>query len=136
MLKDVSGDVIDCAAFEPTKNFRELIRKLIPGDRVVVYGSVTENTINIEKIKITELSKAYDIRNPPCPSCGKRMKSSGSGQGYRCKKCSTSSEIPEKTEVKRDIVPGFYEVPPCARRHLAKQLLRFKNEEVPVFSGR
>jgi tRNA(Ile2)-agmatinylcytidine synthase len=135
-LKDASGDVIDCAAFEPTKNFRELIRKLIPGDRAIVYGSVTENTINIEKIKITGLAKAYEIRNPLCPSCGKRMKSAGSGQGYRCKKCSTSSDIPEKTEVKRDIVPGFYEVPPCARRHLAKQLLRFKNEEVPVFSGR
>ncbi|WMW23888.1 tRNA(Ile)(2)-agmatinylcytidine synthase [Methanolobus sediminis] len=135
-LKDAAGDVIDCAAFEPTKNFREIIRKLIPGDKVVVYGSVTENTVNVEKIKITGLAKAYDIRNPPCPSCGKRMKSAGSGQGYRCKKCGTSSVIPERTAIERDILPGFYEVPPCARRHLAKQLLRFENEDLPVFPGR
>ncbi|MDK2825206.1 tRNA(Ile2) 2-agmatinylcytidine synthetase [Methanolobus vulcani] len=136
ILKDTAGDIIDCAAFEPTKNFRELIRKLISGDKVLVYGSVTENTINIEKIKITDLSPAYEIRNPQCPSCGKRMKSAGSGQGYRCKKCGTNSEIPERTEIKRDIVPGFYEVPPCARRHLAKLLLRFENEDLPVFPGR
>jgi tRNA(Ile2)-agmatinylcytidine synthase len=135
-LEDAAGDIIDCAAFEPTKNFRELIRKLIPGDKVIAYGSVTENTLNIEKIKVIKLAKEYDIRNPSCPSCGKRMKSAGSGQGYRCKKCGTSSEISEKTEIKRDIVPGFYEVPPCARRHLAKQLLRFENEEPPVFPGR
>nr|WP_321496889.1 tRNA(Ile)(2)-agmatinylcytidine synthase [uncultured Methanolobus sp.] len=135
-LKDKAGDVIDCAAFEPTKNFRELVRKLIPGDKVTVYGSVTDNTINIEKIKITELASACEIRNPQCPSCGKRMKSAGSGQGYRCKKCGTSSEIPERTAIERDILPGFYEVPPCARRHLAKQLLRFENEDLPVFPGR
>ena len=135
-LKDNAGDIIDCAAFEPTKNFRELVRKMITGDRVVVYGSVTDNTINIEKIKITELASACEIRNPQCPSCGKRMKSAGSGQGYRCKKCGTSSEITERTAIERDILPGFYEVPPCARRHLAKQLLRFENEVLPVFPGR
>lgn len=135
-LKDEAGDVIDCAAFEPTKNFRELVRKLIPGDRVIIYGSVTENTFNIEKIKITELATAYEIHNPQCPSCRKRMKSAGSGQGYRCKKCGTSSVIPDKKEIERDVMPGFYEVPPCARRHLAKQLMRFENEVLPVFPGR
>ncbi|MEZ5334333.1 MAG: tRNA(Ile)(2)-agmatinylcytidine synthase [Methanolobus sp.] len=135
-LQDDAGENIDCAAFEPTKNFRELIRKLIPGDRVVVYGSVTERTVNIEKIKILELAKKYEISNPECPSCGKRMKSAGAGQGYRCRKCGTSSSVTDKSEVKRDIVSGFYEVPPCARRHLAKQLLRFEKEDVPLFPSR
>ncbi|MBP1910451.1 tRNA(Ile)(2)-agmatinylcytidine synthase [Methanolobus bombayensis] len=135
-LKDSAGNLIDCAAFEPTKNFRELVRKLIPGDRIVVYGSVTENTLNIEKIKLLELVKAYEIRNPLCPSCGKRMKSAGSGQGYRCKKCGTRSEFTENKELKRDVLPGFYEVPPCARRHLAKQLLRFENDDLPIYPGR
>lgn len=135
-LTDAVGEAIDCAAFEPTKNFRELIRKLILGDRVVVYGSVTDKTVNIEKIKITGLSPKYELRNPLCTSCGKRMKSAGSGQGYRCKKCGTKSDVTERLEVKREIEVGFYEVPPCARRHLAKQLLRFEEGDVPVFPGR
>ncbi|WP_340819843.1 tRNA(Ile)(2)-agmatinylcytidine synthase [Methanolobus sp. WCC4] len=135
-LKDDQGQTIDCAAFEPTKNFRELIRELIPGDRVVVYGSVTERTVNIEKIKVLELAKKYEVSNPACPSCGKRMKSAGAGQGYRCRKCGTSSMETERSELKRAIGVGFYEVPPCARRHLAKQLIRFENEDLPVFPGR
>ena len=135
-LMDPEGKTIDCAAFEPTKNFRELVRKLIPGDRVVVYGSVTERTVNIEKIKILGLAVKYEISNPACPSCGKRMKSAGSGQGYRCRKCGTSSMDTKRYEIKRDIEVGFYEVPPCARRHLAKMLVRFENEDVPVFPGR
>ncbi|WP_292470303.1 tRNA(Ile)(2)-agmatinylcytidine synthase [Methanolobus sp.] len=135
-LQDDEGDTIDCAAFEPTKNFREMIRKIIPGDRVVVYGSVTEKTINIEKIKVIRLAAKYETFNPVCPSCGKRMKSAGSGQGYRCKKCGTSSSVTEKSKIERELEPGFYEVPPCARRHLAKQLLRFEKENVPVFPAR
>ncbi len=135
-LKDAVGDTIDCAAFEPTKNFRELIRKLIPGDRIVVYGSVTERTVNIEKIKIIDLSPKYEVRNPLCPYCGKRMKSAGLDQGYRCRKCGTSSMVTERSEIKREIEVGFYEVPPCARRHLAKQLLRFEKDDLPVFPGR
>ncbi len=135
-LKDIKGGIIDCAAFEPTKNFRDLVRNLIPGDRVVVYGSVTERTVNIEKMKIVGLVSKYEVRNPPCPLCGKRMKSAGSGQGYRCRKCGTSSMFAERFEVKRDVTCGFYEVPPCARRHLAKQLLRFEEEDIPVFPSR
>ncbi|SFM50044.1 tRNA(Ile)(2)-agmatinylcytidine synthase [Methanolobus profundi] len=135
-LVDNQGETIDCAAFEPTKNFRELVRKLIPGDRIVVYGSVTERTMNIEKMKILKLALKYEVSNPACPSCGKRMKSAGSGQGYRCRKCGTSSMDTERSEVKRDIQAGFYEVPPCARRHLAKQLIRFEKDDLPVFPGR
>lgn len=135
-LKDAVGDTIDCAAFEPTKNFREIIRKLIPGDMVVVYGSVTERTINIEKIMISRLSPKYEVKNPVCSSCGKRMKSAGSGQGYRCKKCGTRSDLTERSELKRELEAGFYEVPPCARRHLAKQLLRFEEEDLSFFPSR
>ncbi|WP_407355269.1 DUF1743 domain-containing protein [Methanolobus sp. WCC5] len=135
-LQDAEGQKIDCAAFEPTKNFRELVRQLIPGDRVIVYGSVTERTVNIEKIKIIGLASKYEVLNPLCPCCGKRMKSAGSGQGYRCRKCNTKSMTTQSKEVKRAVLPGFYEVPPCARRHLAKQLLRFGKEDVPVFPSR
>ena len=57
-IKDESGE-IDCAAYEPTKEFRNIIRELIIGDKVVVYGGVREKplTINLEKIDVQYLEK-------------------------------------------------------------------------------
>lgn len=136
VLNDDSGDTIDCAAFEPTKNFRGIIRNLVADDRVVVYGSVMDNTLNVEKINILSLADVHEIHNPACPKCDKRMKSAGAGQGYRCKKCGTSAKDPESVKIERELESGFYEVPSCARRHLAKPLIRFKDCEFPVFSGR
>jgi tRNA(Ile2)-agmatinylcytidine synthase len=130
-----NGTKIDCAAYEPTKEFRGLIRKLLPGDTITVYGGVREKplTINIEKIKIEKLIDSYQkIGNPLCPKCGKRMKSMGKKAGYRCLKCGEKIEenkVKLKRE-KRDIKEGFYEVPVCARRHLAKPLKRFKGNKI------
>ncbi|KXS43759.1 MAG: hypothetical protein AWU59_932 [Methanolobus sp. T82-4] len=136
VLKDDSGQSIDCAAFEPTKNFRDVVRELLPGDRVVVYGSVMDNTLNIEKMKVLSLAEKLEKRNPGCPSCGKRMKSAGADQGYRCKKCGTSANEAETVRRERNIEAGFYEVPPCARRHLAKPLVRFTDSENTLFPAR
>lgn len=127
-IKDSTGK-IDCAAYEPTKQFRNIVRKLILGDKVEVYGGVREEllTINLEKINIKHLEKKIEkVENPVCPKCGKHMKSKGSGQGYKCKKCGTKSVKPVIWEIKRDINIGFYEVPVCARRHLSKPLKRME----------
>jgi len=112
---------LECAAFEPTKGFRNIIRQLRTGDEVMVCGSVKDDTLNLEKIRIICLN-THELRNPLC--CGKRMKSMGRGQGYRCEKCGSKREEPVTEIVQRDISPGFYEVPPSARRHLAKPLVR------------
>jgi len=113
-----------CAAFEPTKNFRSVIRKLAPGDKVEVYGAVKDGTLTLEKIEIKELANREALEAPTCPSCGRRMKSSGKNQGYRCRKCRTKAEGKEAKALPREIELGFYEVPPSARRHLSKQLIR------------
>ncbi len=112
---------LECAAFEPTKGFRSIIRQLVAGDEVTVYGSVKNRTLNLEKINITSLN-LYESRNPLC--CGKRMKSMGSGQGYRCEKCGTTKKEQVVEMRQRSILQGFYEVPPSARRHLSKPLIR------------
>jgi tRNA(Ile2)-agmatinylcytidine synthase len=126
-IKDSTGE-IDCAAYEPTKKFRNIIRELIVGDTLEVYGGVRKEplTINLEKIKIIDLSKKFvKIENPICPICKKHMKSKGKNQGFKCIKCKTKSNKPVKKEEKRKIKKGFYEVPVCARRHLSKPLKRF-----------
>lgn len=124
---------LKCAAFEPTKQFRNVIRALIPGDIVEVYGSVKNSTVNLEKIRVLSLAKEVIEVNPLCPICGKRMESAGRGQGFRCRKCKTKAFDKIKVEVPRKIENGFYEVPPCARRHLTKPLIRMRVEKRHVF---
>ncbi|MCX9015326.1 MAG: tRNA(Ile)(2)-agmatinylcytidine synthase [Candidatus Methanoperedens sp.] len=116
-----NGASIDCAAFEPTKGFRNIIRALLAGDEVTVSGSVNDRTLNLEKIKIRSLNNRV-MRNPLC--CGKRMSSMGKGQGFRCGKCGAVKKEQELEIVERKLEPGYYEVPPCARRHLSKPLSR------------
>jgi len=125
-IKDSTG-CVDCAAYEPTKEFRKVIRELTTGDIVEVYGGVREQplTVNIEKINIKQLTKKLEkLENPICPECGKHMKSKGAGQGYKCKRCGTESDNAIITERERMIHTGFYEAPVCARRHLSKPLKR------------
>ena len=127
-IKDATG-TIDCAAYEPTKEFRNIVRELQMGDIVEVYGGVRKKplTINVEKINIKYLTKIVEkIENPICPNCGKHMKSKGSNQGFKCKICGRKSDEPLIREKKRLIHIGFYEVPVCARRHLSKPLKRIK----------
>jgi len=117
-----NGAYIECAAFEPTKGFRGIIRELRAGDEVTVFGSVRNRTMNLEKIKINRLNM-QNLRNPVC--CGKRMKSMGKEQGYRCEKCGEMKKEQVIETLHRNISTGFYEVPPCARRHLSKPLVRY-----------
>jgi tRNA(Ile2)-agmatinylcytidine synthase len=124
-LTDTSGEV-ECAAYEPTKDFRDVVRQLAPEDQLMVYGGIgKQGTLNVEKIEVVNLAPLYEHVNPLC-ECGKRMKSAGAGKGYKCPRCGNKirDDSKEKIEVKRKIKPGFYEVPPSARRHLSKPLVR------------
>ncbi len=130
-IKDNNGDYIDCAAYEPTKEFRKVIERLHIGDYLEVYGGIREEplTINIEKIRIIDLVEVFEkSENPLCPVCNKHMKSRGNNQGYKCKACKTLSNEPVMKRKDRELSIGFYEVPVCARRHLSKPLKRMKTE--------
>jgi tRNA(Ile2)-agmatinylcytidine synthase len=117
-------DLVRCMAYEPTKNFRNIVRQLLPGDEVVAAGSMKKGSINLEKVKVVSCARAEKIRPPLCPSCNKRMTSDGKGKGWKCKKCNARADTPELQEIPRSLLPGWYEVPPTARRHLAKPLCR------------
>ena len=129
-IEDGTGE-IDCAAYEPTRRFREVVAKLIVGDEVRAYGGVKEKpglplTINLEKLAILNLVPMLKRVNPTCAKCGKRMKSEGKEKGYSCKRCKTKapSSAAKVLEVPREIEPATFEVPPRARRHLAKPMVR------------
>jgi tRNA(Ile2)-agmatinylcytidine synthase len=115
---------VRCMAYEPTKNFRQIIRQLLPGDRVIAVGSFKKGSINLEKMMVVWLAKAETIRPPLCSACNKRMTSDGKGKGWKCKKCSARADAPDVQEIPRTLKEGWYEVPPTARRHLAKPLCR------------
>jgi tRNA(Ile2)-agmatinylcytidine synthase len=117
------GDRLECAAFEPTKRFRDRVRALRPGDRVTVCGEVADGTLKLEKLAVRDLEETERV-TPTCPDCGTTMESAGAGQGYRCRDCGTSAPGKVEKEVDRDLEVGWYEVPPCARRHVARPLVR------------
>lgn len=129
MRPDRSKQELDLAAYEPSKSFREVVRKLRPGDYVKAVGELraVPRTLNLEKIEILELSDhRIKIANPLCPKCNKSMQSMGRNGGYRCKLCGGKQpESAAKTEIEhRDLATGWYEPPVNARRHLAKPLKR------------
>ena len=132
-----AGGVVECAAYEPTGSFRDVVRMLAPGDVVRVYGGVRppENglpmTINLEKLEVLRVSEAYRLENPTCPSCGCRMKSAGRGRGFVCKRCGFHSLTVRKVRVpiERKLREGLYIPPPRAHRHLTKPLQRYGMEK-------
>lgn len=113
------GHILKIAAFEPTKEFRELFRQIVPGDHIRVFGSIVNSTLNIEKMQILNLSRHFVRGAPNCHKCGKKMKSKGN-EDYRCPACHTRQRIPHYASLERSITPGKYDVPVIARRHISR----------------
>lgn len=117
-------DHLTCMAYEPTKGFRDSIRGLVPGDRIIVCGSYKKRSLNLEKIRVLSAPPGRLTDAPLCESCGKKMTSAGKDKGYKCRVCGGRSREPCISLYERTIHPGWYEVPPSARRHLARPLCR------------
>ena len=117
------GERLQCAAFEPTKRFRDRVRALRPGDRVFVCGEVSGGTLKLEKFAVRALDTTETV-TPTCPDCGATMESAGADQGYRCRDCNTTTPGKVERELDRELEVGWYEVPPRARRHVATPLVR------------
>ena len=128
---------IDCAAYEPTGSFRDVVRGLIVGDRLRAHGGVraaetgTRCTLNLEKLETLELGREILLKNPDCPECGGGMESMGRGKGFRCRSCGHRDQTIKKKEVEleRELEPGLYIPPPKAQRHLTKPTTRYGREK-------
>jgi tRNA(Ile2)-agmatinylcytidine synthase len=130
-------DQIDCAAYEPTGHFRDIVRQLIPGDELKAYGGVRpavtdgRGTLNLEKLEILRLVSDMRFINPTCPACGGSMESMGRGKGFRCRRCGLrdGSLTKRSAEMERRLKPGLYLPPPRAHRHLTKPSERYGREK-------
>ena len=128
-LWTTKAGVVECTAYEPSKTFRATIRQLIPGDEVEVMGELRgePRTLNLEKLHLVHIAEEVrKVSNPICPNCGKSMKSVGKAGGYRCRKCGARADerSTTKEKVPRNLSPGWFEPPVCARRHISKPLKR------------
>ena len=85
-------------------------------------GSVSEDTINIEKLKIVNLVPRYSKSPNPICSCGKRTHSSGKNSKYRCNSCGKRYERPSPISKPPNLELGWFEPPASSRRHLTKPI--------------
>ncbi len=124
---------VDCAAYEPTKKFRNIVINLTLGDDLTVFGGIRKPdrgkklTINLEEIQINHLVELYDKITPKCPQCDITLKSAGKSAGFKCKKCGYRTAIKEYIICKksRKLRKGVrYVTPVCAQRHLTRPVQR------------
>jgi len=123
---------IDCAAYEPSGKFREIVMNLMIGDLIIVHAGVRPasrlhgQTLNLEGLEVIELANAIEYSNPICSQCGKRMKSAGREKGYKCVKCGYKDIDVGKIETHclRDLHIGLYLPPTRSQRHLTRPLAR------------
>lgn len=135
-IEDTSGEV-DCAGYEPTGILSKTVSKLMIGDSVEVYGGVRPPshehplTLNLEKIRILELTPKIAYQNPVCSECGKRLKSMGRDKGFRCENCGLRYRDMKKIEARltRDLKIGLYLASTRSQRHLTKPHRRYGMEK-------
>ena len=124
------------AVYEPT-GLTNVAAKLEVGDVIEIGVGVRKGTIkhpkilNIEYLSLLALAPAFDVLNPVCNICGKRMKSEGRFKGYQCDRCKHKDAGAQKILVAkvRSIKPGLYVPTPKAHRHLTKPLHRYGIEK-------
>ncbi|MEO9321779.1 MAG: tRNA(Ile)(2)-agmatinylcytidine synthase [Nitrososphaera sp.] len=124
------------AAYEPTGLFH-VVSKLEPGDFVEIGFGVRKGTtkhpkiLNIEYLRIIQLEQVFELANPQCTACGKKMKSEGRGKGFQCPRCKLKDPLACKVRLPRirDIEPGLYLPHAKAHRHLTKPLQRYGREK-------
>jgi len=128
--------IISCAAYEPTKKFRKIVRELKKGDELLVFGGVRpasekyEITINLEQLIIIQLRNQLQRITLKCPYCDTALKSQGKNQGLICKKCDFTTDEKDlifQTEKRRIRTNVRYLIPVCAQRHLTKPHIRESN---------
>ncbi|AIC16321.1 tRNA(Ile)(2)-agmatinylcytidine synthase [Nitrososphaera viennensis] len=135
-VEQAAGAEMPAAIYEPT-GLANIAVALAPGDLIEIGVGVRKGTtlhpkiLNVEYLLVKKLAPVYDVANPLCRMCGKRMKSEGRNKGYQCERCKFRDQKAQKimVEKERTIKPGLYVPTPKAHRHLTKPLHRYGMEK-------
>ena len=118
-----------CAVYKPT-GISSVASNLIRGDKTCVGGGIRKASkkfpriINLEFVDILHLEKNIAKSNPPCKTCGKKMKSQGQNQGFQCIRCGKKASKKISVEIPRQIKEQLYIPKVSAHRHLTRPLQR------------
>lgn len=131
-----NGAQMQAAVYEPT-GLANVAAGLEPGDFIEIGVGVRKGTtkhpkvLNVEYLTVLELATMYDVANPLCKMCGRRMKSEGRNKGYQCEKCKFRDPAAQKvlTPKERTVKKGLYVPTAKAHRHLTKPLQRYGLEK-------
>lgn len=123
-----SSHRMQCAAYEPTGDFRWDVLKLRAGDKITIHAGVRprshsyDMTLNVEGMVINHLENHVEYSNPVCEQCNRRMKSAGKGKGFKCPHCGHRAREHKKVErhVARELQLGYYLPRSSAQRHLTR----------------
>jgi tRNA(Ile2)-agmatinylcytidine synthase len=141
-VEDDSKNTCWAAVYEPT-GLTKIASQLYKGDQIEIGFGVRKATskhpkvLNIEYIFIHQLVQIYNIVNPICKDCRKRMKSEGKNKGYQCKKCKRVDKTNKKIPLlkTRLIQEGLYIPTLKAHRHLTKPFHRYGKEKTKFFES-
>ncbi len=133
------GAEMPAAVYEPT-GLTNVATRLEEGDVIEIGVGVRKGTtkhpriLNVEYLNVVKLASVYEILNPLCKMCGKRMKSEGKNKGHQCDRCKHKDRNTKKILVpqERTIKTGLYIPTPKAHRHLTKPLQRYGIEKTKV----
>jgi tRNA(Ile2)-agmatinylcytidine synthase len=136
-----AGAQMPAAVYEPT-GIANIAAKLEAGDSIEIGVGVRKGTtkhpkiLNVEYLSVLELAPAFDVLNPVCKMCGKRMKSEGRNKGYQCDRCKHRDAGAKKILIhkERGIKTGLYVPTPKAHRHLTKPLQRYGIEKARLLA--
>ncbi len=131
-----NGTHMPAAVYEPTGLANTAV-KLEVGDMIEIGAGVRKGTtkhpkiLNVEYLLVLGLAPVYNVLNPVCKMCGKRMKSEGRNKGYQCDRCKFRDAgaakilVPQERGIKTDL----YIPTPKAHRHLTKPVQRYGIEK-------
>lgn len=121
VAEDGTGRVT-LAAFEPTKEFRREIERLLPGDEVIVEAAAHEDpgTLSLEAFTLAAPAVDASTHAPACPACGGAMRSNGRRAPYRCPRDGSTASPRSVLSAEAREVGRRVTVPPLIRRHLQR----------------
>ncbi len=134
-VEDRYGSAL-AAIYEPT-GLGKIASELEIGDTIQIGVGIRKpsnqypKTLNVEYLNIMNLVQKYDILNPKCKVCDKRLKSEGKNKGFQCDKCGYKEKEVYKLCIpkERQIKTGLYLPSPKSHRHLTKPLQRYGAEK-------